>query len=105
MRRRARTDLTHAPIVKALRDAGCLVQSLASLGHGVPDLLVANWHGDLFLLEVKSDDEDLTPDQVAWHARWVRLSTVGPSGALAIVHNEREALDAVGVPLAGDDHE
>ena len=40
MRRAARTDSNHEEIVKALRAVGATVQSLAGVGHGVPDLLV-----------------------------------------------------------------
>ena len=41
MRRAARVDSNHIEIVKAFRKLGCSVLSLASLGKGVPDLLVA----------------------------------------------------------------
>lgn len=57
MRRAARVDANHAEIVAALRDRGCLVQSLAALGHGVPDLLV------------KAPRGKSTADQVRWQAQ------------------------------------
>lgn len=40
MRRAAKVDDNQAKIVAALRKRGHLVQSLASVGNGVPDLLV-----------------------------------------------------------------
>lgn len=39
-RRAARVDANHLDIVRALRDVGTSVCSLASVGHGVPDLLI-----------------------------------------------------------------
>ena len=68
MRRAARVDANHAEIVAALRDRGCLVQSLAALGHGVPDLLVG-YRGKLYLIEVKTPRGKPTADQVRWQAQ------------------------------------
>lgn len=71
MRRAARTDANHAEIVKALRAAGCFVQSLASIGKGCPDILFLcrqKW----FLAEVKDGKKppsrrNLTPHEQRWH--------------------------------------
>ena len=52
MRRAARTDATQALIVRALRDHGAHVTSLAAVGGGVPDLLVS-YAGRWFVMEVK----------------------------------------------------
>jgi hypothetical protein len=95
MRTRARTDSNHAAIVSALRSAGCLVQSLAATGKGVPDLLVCCPRGKLQLLEVKSGDGKLKPDQIRWHAAWSRIAGI----ALHVVRNEAEALMAVGIEV------
>lgn len=75
MPRAARTDSNHTDVVKALRKAGCRVQSLASVGKGVPDLLVGSPTGRLVLLEVKDGAKvpsarKRTPDQVTWHEAW-----------------------------------
>jgi hypothetical protein len=69
MRRAARVDTNHAAIVAALRAAGASIVSLASLGHGVPDLLVcgAGW---CRLIEIKTPTGKLTSDQVAFAAHW-----------------------------------
>lgn len=40
MRRRGKVDISQPGIVRALRDAGCTVVSLAPLGNSIPDLLV-----------------------------------------------------------------
>lgn len=93
MRRAAKTDANHEQVVSALRAAGAMVQSLAAVGGGVPDLLVG-FRCRLMLLEVKDGAKvpsarKLTVDQVQWHADW--------SGyPVYVVHNAEEALKAIG---------
>lgn len=61
-----KTDTTQKEIMKALRDMGAFVRSLHRVGQGVPDLLVSylgRWH----LVEVKSENGELTPDQEKFH--------------------------------------
>ena len=93
-RRAAKIDRNQPEIVSALRAAGCRVQSLASCGAGVPDLLVG--HGrTLFLLEVKDGSlvpsaRQLTPEQVLWHQHWKGYP-------IKVVNSVDEALLAVGV--------
>lgn len=84
MRRAAKIDATQAGIVKALRQAGCQVQSLAQIGSGVPDLLVHRAMR-LWLLECKTGNGDLTPAQRAWHALWPVHVVRTPEEALRIV--------------------
>ena len=69
-RLRAKVDSNQAAIVHALREAGCSVQPLHQLGHGIPDLLVATPSGETLLVEVKSAKGSLTPEQVQWISRW-----------------------------------
>jgi hypothetical protein len=84
-----KVDSNQKEIVEALRKAGASVQSLASIGKGCPDLLVA-FRGENFLLEVKSFElAELTPDELAWHAGWV--------GQVSVVRTLIEAFRAVGV--------
>lgn len=69
-----RVDDNQDEIVMALREIGCSVQSLASVGSGCPDLLVA-WKGEMTLLEVKNpkvpkSDQQLTPLEKTWHEAW-----------------------------------
>lgn len=67
--RNARTDANQKEIVAALRSVGATVQSLAPVGHGVPDLLVG-FRGATYLIEVKTPTGKLTPDQIRWHGDW-----------------------------------
>lgn len=74
IRRASRIDGNHNSIVKALRQAGCSVQSLAAIGSGCPDLLVAR-NGVNRIMEVKDgskppSQKKLTPDEIEWHSRW-----------------------------------
>ena len=69
MRRAARVDSNHIEIVKAFRKLGCSVLSLASLGKGVPDLLVAV-HGITWLVEIKAGKGKENALQTAWGASW-----------------------------------
>lgn len=66
---RGRTDGNHGDIVDALRRSGALVLSLASLGRGVPDLLI--WKPGLgyVLVEVKQPKGTLTEDQERFRAQ------------------------------------
>ena len=74
MRRAAKVDSNQEIIVKALRDAGAMVVSLAAVGKGVPDLLISI-NGRLALMEIKDgakvkSKQKLTEAQVRWHAAW-----------------------------------
>lgn len=60
-----RTDQNHKEIVAALRQAGVLVASLASVGSGCPDLLCC-YQGSVTLLEVKRPRGKLTKYQSQW---------------------------------------
>lgn len=73
-RRAARTDANHQLIADAFSMAGCSVQSLAAVGCGCPDLLVAV-NGHTFTVEVKDgskppSERALTPRQKTWHRKW-----------------------------------
>ena len=90
---RRKVDNNQQDIVATLRRLGCSVQSLASLGHGVPDLLVG-FRGRNILLEVKNgalppSARGLTEKEQGWHDKW--------NGEVLTVHNEEEALEAVGL--------
>ena len=66
-----RVDKNHPELVRALRDAGCTVVSLADLGNprGCPDLL-AGYRGLTILVEVKGAKGKLNALQQDWHDRW-----------------------------------
>jgi hypothetical protein len=89
-----RIDANQPEIVDALRRVGAVVQSLAELGRGCPDLLVA-FRGDNYLMEVKDGSKppsarQLTADEAAWHGRWKR------AGQVEIVESVNDALRVIG---------
>lgn len=93
MRKHGKVDANHTAIVKALRQVGATVQSLASVGGGCPDLLVGR-QGMTYLLEVKDgakkpSERKLTADELAWHLKW--------RGQVHVVESEKDALAAIGL--------
>ena len=82
--RACRVDRNHKEIVEALRCEGFSVESLATVGKGVPDIIVGHNSCNL-LLEIKSKGGKLTPDQVTWHFKW--------QGQVDIVNNIEEAVN------------
>jgi hypothetical protein len=70
MRKRAKVDQTHQPIVDAFRKGGWNVLSLAPLGNGCPDLLVWKYHRGFSLIEVKTGKRPLRVDQELFAAKW-----------------------------------
>lgn len=88
MRRAAKVDRNQAEIVAALRDAGCSVEILSSVGDGCPDLLVG-FRCQNLLMEVKDGEKcpsarTLTPNQCKWHYEW--------RGQVSVVRTVDEAL-------------
>ena len=69
MRRAARVDGNHAEIVDCFKKLGCSVLSLAPLGGGVPDLLVAI-NGITWLVEVKMPNGKENELQVEFAITW-----------------------------------
>ena len=69
MRRAAKIDGNQTELVEAFRKLGCSVLSLAAVGKGVPDLLVAI-KGITWLVEVKMPKGKETPDQVEFAKTW-----------------------------------
>jgi len=91
MRLRAKVDGNQPEIVRALREAGASVQTIARMGHGVPDLLVG-WRGKNFLFEVKDpskrlSDRKLTDDEKAWHYTW--------NGQVAVIESIEAAFEVM----------
>lgn len=92
MRRASKIDANQEQIVSALRAAGATVHSLATVGNGVPDLLIG-FRGQTVLMEVKDGNQppskrQLNQDQLAWHGAW-------RGGALCIVDSPEAALRAL----------
>ena len=75
MRRAARVDVNHSQLVAAFRSLGCSVLSLAAMGKGVPDLLVAT-KGITWLVEVKTPKGKQTLDQIEFAKTWKGKQTI-----------------------------
>lgn len=93
-RYRAKIDGNHTDIVTALRSVGAGVQSLAGVGDGCPDLLVA-FRGAWHVLEVKDGSKPpskrtLTPAEEMWLMRFDELAPV------FVVKSVDEALEVIG---------
>jgi hypothetical protein len=71
MRRAAKVDSTHHPLVKLARQLGCYVMDTSALGAGRPDVMVARIpsSGQFIGVEFKSHRGHLTPDQKRLHAQ------------------------------------
>jgi soluble P-type ATPase len=88
MKLRGRLDRNHAEIVSDLRTAGASVQSLANIGDGCPDILVAR-AGAMYLMEIKDGNKQLTAQEVRWHQSW--------QAPVFVVHSSEEALRVIGL--------
>ena len=91
MRKHGKIDRNQIEIVAALRQIGAWVQSVADVGNGCPDLIVA-YHGRLFLLEVKAGDGKLTAAESDWIAGCERMGGV----SVRIVRSAEDALRQIG---------
>ena len=69
MRRAAKIDTTQNAIVKAFREMGASVSILSAVGQGCPDL-VMGYRGLNVLVECKTGNGKLTPDQERFHENW-----------------------------------
>ena len=85
MRRAAKVDANHTEIVDCFKKLGCSVLSLAAMGKGVPDLLVAT-NGITWLVEVKSGKNKENELQKEWAENW--------QGARALVR-DRQGVETV----------
>jgi Holliday junction resolvase len=85
---RQKTDSNQAEIVRILRDKGCLIFDLSSVGEGCPDLLALNPQGQVILIEVKNPNgrDRLTPAQLkAIQCGWPIHVVKSVEDALALV--------------------
>jgi len=64
-----KTDANQTAIVEKARKMGATVLVLSMVGHGCPDLLVG-WKGKNYLIEVKSENGKLTPDEMKFFDEW-----------------------------------
>ena len=89
----ARADANQPQIVDILRQVGATVQHLHMVGSGCPDIMVG-FQGQNYLMEIKDGQKSpskrkLTDDEQEWHDIW--------RGQVAIVRDEVEALEVIGV--------
>ena len=91
MRKHGRKDGNQDDIKEAIVKAGGFFKSIASMGDGYPDAIVA-YHGRLFLMEFKSGDEGLTPKEAAWIGECERIGGV----SVYLVRSAEDALRTVG---------
>ena len=89
MRRASKVDANQTAVVSALEAAGASVQSLAPIGKGCPDILVARG-GQMYLLEIKNPKgrDEVNEAQQKWHIAW--------NAAVYVVRGPEEALRAIG---------
>lgn len=65
-----RADANQDELVKAAEQYGCTVSLTGMVGGGFPDLVIgqaSRWGRRNLLIEVKSHDGVLTPDQIRFH--------------------------------------
>jgi hypothetical protein len=89
-----RIDGNHFLIVRDLRKAGAVVQSLAEIGKGCGDILVG-YKGKNYVFEIKDpiqkpSAQRLTPAEQAWHALWKT------GGQVDVIRTSVEALRIIG---------
>lgn len=82
-----RVDGNQKIIVEALEAAGVAVRSLAAVGDGMADLLCATAERT-WLIEVKTKDGTLKPDQTRFFASW--------PGEIQLVRTIDDALATIG---------
>jgi len=92
MRRAAKVDANQVAIASALRQIGCSVLHLHTIGRGCPDLLVGRHNCGNILLEIKDGSlspsrRRLTEDELRFHGTWL--------GPIAVVDSIDSAIRAV----------
>jgi hypothetical protein len=96
-----KVDANHAAVVKALRSyPDVSVFSIATLGKGIPDLVVGS-SGWTVLVEIKVGRKKLNTLQESWHAAWTGTPVVvirSVDDAHTLVLNIRTARWVFGEP-------
>ena len=86
MPRAHKVDANQPEIIAAFRALGCSVHDCSGVGQGFPDLVVG-CAGVNMLVECKTDEGTLTPDQVRFIDEW--------RGLVYIIRSAQEARDLV----------
>lgn len=88
-----KVDANQGEIVQALREAGASVTDLHEVGKGCPDIVVG-WIDrkslipHTVLMEIKTENGRMTPEEKDWWATW--------QGHALVIRSPREALIAIG---------
>lgn len=90
---RGRCDANQAKVIRELKQSGCSVVSISSLGGGVGDVLIG-LGGFNYLAEIKDpmqipSKRRLTPDEKQFHATW--------AGQICIIETAQEFMQKVQV--------
>lgn len=90
---RFQSDAVTRQLVKDAREEGLTVYYWIGVNRqkGQPDLVIP-YGGTTYLVEVKSDDGELSPDQEKWHAAWAAAG----GGPILTVHNFAELMIGIG---------
>jgi hypothetical protein len=73
-----KVDTTQPGFVVILRAAGFFVEPrLAQLGKGAPDILCRSPRGDWHVIEAKTGNKKLTPDEQYWHLKAGGVPVIG----------------------------
>lgn len=86
MPRAHKVDANQAEIIAAFRALGCSVHDCSGVGGGFPDLVVG-CAGVNLLVECKTGEGTLTPDQVRFIGEW--------RGLVYIIRSAQDAQDLV----------
>lgn len=81
-------DANQTEIIHALEQIGATVRTLQLEAQGLPDIIVGH-AGVNYLLEIKTEDGELTPAQVEFFIAW--------KGQKAIIRTAVEALAVLGI--------
>ena len=81
---RGRAAAPQPEMVAYLEQEQHLVADTHAVGGGFPDLVVGTTWGEFVLVECKSPGGRLTPEQKAWHARWMHLPRCMPKSVVEL---------------------
>lgn len=84
-----KADRNQPAIVALMKEVGATVQHTHHLGQGFPDLVVG-YQGRTYLVEIKTEDGDLTPREAEWHEWW-------KGEKVWIIRREIEVLEMFGI--------
>ena len=94
MRRKARVDTNQREIVNFAKKHGATVAHLHTLGRGIPDLLIG-YRGRNYLVEIKTENGNLTSDEKKFFDNW--------RGSAAVVASKTDLIRLLDLPMTSLD--